>query len=350
MVYSEKWLENTINEGRIKFYGYNESSALEQIGKGGFGTVYKSEWKNHGSTIALKELNITPLDKKTIQRFIKELKNLQKVCEHPNIIKFYGVTRDRDRPNGFYNMKSDIYSFGVILWEISSGRPPFQLFKGTKISLCVRISNGEREEPIEGTPDSYRQLYQRCWDSSPDMRPELDELLKQLRDIPEKETIDEYNDNMYLNDTSKPDEIMLRISNLDIKASPVMHTELNETSRLKDLPVKETIDDTSRLDKIMLRISNLDMKSPIYSNNDSEEALKAIRTIIRILFKSVDDLFIEHFLNAGRWLLPHSRDARERGIGPFIQILFNLSYDLCHISFFFYSKQELQYIKNFRLL
>ncbi|PKY18540.1 kinase-like protein, partial [Rhizophagus irregularis] len=60
--------------------------------------------------------------------------------------------------------KSDIYSLGVLLWEISSGRPPF--------SDCPRdlikdhIKDGNREEPIEGTPTEYRKLYQECWDVS----------------------------------------------------------------------------------------------------------------------------------------------------------------------------------------
>ncbi|PKY55929.1 hypothetical protein RhiirA4_475788 [Rhizophagus irregularis] len=44
--------------------------------------------------------------------------------------------------------KSDIYSLGVLFWEITSGRPPF--FK--------------KEEPIEGTLLEYSQLYQKCWD------------------------------------------------------------------------------------------------------------------------------------------------------------------------------------------
>ncbi|CAG8796057.1 28068_t:CDS:2, partial [Dentiscutata erythropus] len=127
------------------------------------------------------------------------------------------------------------------------------------------------------------------------------------------------NDSTYLDDTSKPEEIALRISNLDMKTSPVMRPELDETLRkLKDSPEKENVgksndntylDDTSKLDKIMLRISNLNMKLSTCSNDDSEKLLKAIQTIIQTLFKLVDDLFLEYFLNAGIWILPRSRDA-----------------------------------------
>ncbi|RIB21773.1 kinase-like domain-containing protein [Gigaspora rosea] len=44
--------------------------------------------------------------------------------------------------------RSDIYSFGVILWEISSGRPPFQTFE-SKMELMFHIYQGKREDPIE---------------------------------------------------------------------------------------------------------------------------------------------------------------------------------------------------------
>ncbi|RIB13254.1 armadillo-type protein [Gigaspora rosea] len=93
MVYSEEWLKNAIHEGCFKSYDYSEFSVHKPIGKGGFGIVYKAKWKVRGLAIALKQLNIIPMDEKTIQRVVKELKNIQKVCnKHPNIIEFYEYT------------------------------------------------------------------------------------------------------------------------------------------------------------------------------------------------------------------------------------------------------------------
>ena len=55
------------------------------------------------------------------------------------------------------NEKSDVYSIGVLLWEISSGKTPF---KGTSdFSLIVQISRGLRETPIPNTPERYEKLY-----------------------------------------------------------------------------------------------------------------------------------------------------------------------------------------------
>ena len=56
------------------------------------------------------------------------------------------------------NEKSDIYSVGVLLWEISSGQLPF---KDVEYDVCLvlRIFQGHREKVINDTPDEYVKLY-----------------------------------------------------------------------------------------------------------------------------------------------------------------------------------------------
>jgi serine/threonine protein kinase len=54
--------------------------------------------------------------------------------------------------------KSDIYSIGVLFWELSSGKKPFSNIK-YDLSLAKRIAQGLREEIIEGTPEGYSDLY-----------------------------------------------------------------------------------------------------------------------------------------------------------------------------------------------
>ena len=56
------------------------------------------------------------------------------------------------------NEKSDIYSIGVLLWEISSGRPPFQE-ENYDLSLMYKISQGRRETIVPDTPAAYAELY-----------------------------------------------------------------------------------------------------------------------------------------------------------------------------------------------
>jgi hypothetical protein len=51
-----------------------------------------------------------------------------------------------------------MYSIGIIMWQISSGRQPFYSENYDMILAC-RIIGGEREKIIEGTPIDYSNLY-----------------------------------------------------------------------------------------------------------------------------------------------------------------------------------------------
>ncbi|RIB28060.1 kinase-like domain-containing protein [Gigaspora rosea] len=75
--------------------------------------------------------------------------------------------------------KSNIYSFGVILWEISSGRPPFNLIG--EYEIIYQIFQGKRETFVEDTPIPYAQLCARCWDEEPDNRPDIQEVFVALQ-------------------------------------------------------------------------------------------------------------------------------------------------------------------------
>ena len=58
------------------------------------------------------------------------------------------------------NEKSDVYSVGVLLWEISSGRPPFYSEgESYDFDLILEITQGLRETPIPNTPEAFVKLY-----------------------------------------------------------------------------------------------------------------------------------------------------------------------------------------------
>src|SRR3954453_57962 len=65
---------------------------------------------------------------------------------------------------------SDIYSIGMIMWEISSGQPPF--INKHSYDLAIKIINGMRPKVIPGTPLTYKELMEQCWDADPTKRPD----------------------------------------------------------------------------------------------------------------------------------------------------------------------------------
>ncbi|CAG8479324.1 7926_t:CDS:2 [Acaulospora morrowiae] len=76
---------------------------------------------------------------------------------NPQCVLTYGFKR---------NKKSDIFSYGIILWEVSSCKPP-----------CPPLN------PIEGTPRNFVELYKRCQNITPDERPNIEEIVSILQTL-----------------------------------------------------------------------------------------------------------------------------------------------------------------------
>ncbi|RGB35136.1 kinase-like domain-containing protein [Rhizophagus diaphanus] len=72
-----------------------------------------------------------------------------------------------------YTLSSDIYSVGIIMTELSSGKPPFHKRVYDRY-LALDIFRGLRPEFGKGTPIVYKELANRCMYS--DQRPTAEEL------------------------------------------------------------------------------------------------------------------------------------------------------------------------------
>jgi len=83
-----------------------------------------------------------------------------------------------------FSTKSDIYAFGIILWEVGTRLYPYEGANPEVIEVLVR--KGEREvfeETNDGRPGGFSELAQRCWHQEPSKRPTIEEILAELGNI-----------------------------------------------------------------------------------------------------------------------------------------------------------------------
>ncbi|RGB36131.1 kinase-like domain-containing protein [Rhizophagus diaphanus] len=100
-----------------------------------------------------------------------------------------------------YTPASDIYSFSMIMWEFTSGIPPFNN-RAHDIQLSLDICEGERPEIIENTPQCYVDLMKRCWDENPLKRPSSEIALNIIKEwifLPYDRKIEDINEELKCN-------------------------------------------------------------------------------------------------------------------------------------------------------
>eukprot|EP00029_Vermamoeba_vermiformis_P001439 TRINITY_DN1160_c0_g1_i1.p1 TRINITY_DN1160_c0_g1~~TRINITY_DN1160_c0_g1_i1.p1 ORF type:complete len:585 (-),score=142.08 TRINITY_DN1160_c0_g1_i1:52-1806(-) len=83
---------------------------------------------------------------------------------------------------GIVSDKADIYSFGIILWELCAGQLPFDdQAAQTPIQLALKIMSGTRPKKIPNCNADLWRLIERCWDQNPSKRPSFADILQILK-------------------------------------------------------------------------------------------------------------------------------------------------------------------------
>ena len=81
-----------------------------------------------------------------------------------------------------YSAKTDIWSFGVLMWEVfSAGREPYAPL--SLIEAMFHVANGGRLGQPPGCPDTLYQLWSRMWLTEPGERPAIQEVQQTLTQV-----------------------------------------------------------------------------------------------------------------------------------------------------------------------
>ncbi|KAL0903887.1 hypothetical protein M5K25_025945 [Dendrobium thyrsiflorum] len=78
-----------------------------------------------------------------------------------------------------YGRKVDVYSFGLVLWEMVTGRIPYEDMTPVQAAFAVVDKNLRPTFPAE-CPAALRAMIEQCWASVPEKRPEFWQIVKIL--------------------------------------------------------------------------------------------------------------------------------------------------------------------------
>ncbi|XP_071454325.1 mitogen-activated protein kinase kinase kinase 7-like isoform X2 [Hetaerina americana] len=82
-----------------------------------------------------------------------------------------------------YTEKCDVFSWGIILWEVLARQKPFDGIYMSAFRIMWAVHTGERPPLIRHCPPPLEQLMTSCWDKNPANRPSMGEVVNIMSEL-----------------------------------------------------------------------------------------------------------------------------------------------------------------------
>jgi len=82
------------------------------------------------------------------------------------------------KKNPPYSVQSDVFAFGVVLWELATQKMPYKGLSEDDIS--EKLDEGNREDIPNDVPPAYAKIIESCWEQLPENRALLQQVIENL--------------------------------------------------------------------------------------------------------------------------------------------------------------------------